>query len=508
VQLSAHTFTVDGAKTIDSLRVLADGGGAARTVALCSNKSLRFFEWPAPAVATAATLKETPAHQKRIHTLAVSADGQWLVTASADGSLAITRASPIAHAEAPSVVPIHDVLLGGARCAVFNLEGTAVISAGADGALFVVSVDQQARHCCEDTQAAPLSAVTMAEVDAEEPRMTTLFNPAKAARGTEASLVSQLSRLRMRLSALKAQFADALEKNANAPTMERVDRADLVVDLDENARLKERADGEVQAVRDSIRLANVEQDLLWHRIKASCYDSMEAHSVILSSIPAQPTTAAGGLGASVGNAPSSLAVANFAVAAVGGDNNRIVEQVQALRMAEKRNWAWNSSQGIDSGVATDDQLVQHAGFKAADQPTNAAAAAPEGKVTPSAYYSYRPSAAPTRSHDCATARHVSILRVHQVAVAAVATSALDKDKDREEGAEDDRESALPEGADDGRLLYSWYHLDCDERKRSQILLLGDATRSLRRSFNAEFEKATKRLLRCDWLCACAPTCRL
>ena len=87
-----------------------------------------------------------------------------------------------------------------------------------------------------------------------------------------------------RLKALRSQAQQLLHQNEQASQREQLPHGDMVVDVAGMGRLKALGDARVEALREGILRAGLEQALIWERLKELGWDSMEEHQAILTGI--------------------------------------------------------------------------------------------------------------------------------------------------------------------------------------------------------------------------------
>lgn len=87
-----------------------------------------------------------------------------------------------------------------------------------------------------------------------------------------------------RLKAIRAHAQQLLHQNEQAAQREKLVHGDLVVDVAGMGRLKALGDARVEALREGILRAGLEQALIWERLKALGWDSMQEHQATLTGI--------------------------------------------------------------------------------------------------------------------------------------------------------------------------------------------------------------------------------
>ena len=468
--LSPLSMTLDTSLT--ALGVLC--ADPIELVGLGVDKCLHKFEVPAAdadgagaihaAKAATAPLRMEPLdgqHEKRGSVLAVSADRSVLATAASDGRAIVRRLG--VPGEGPLVSRVHDSQLGGVAAGVFIDGGAALVTVGLDSAIFITQVDVSAGAgaVCERAQHNPIDAVAGADVDGDDERMALPYMQFKT-KQEKAALSDpkeQLSQMRTTLKALKQRFQDLLVNNSLAPELEQLERSDFTIDLALQEQLYGAGGESVQAVREEIKMKNLEQDLLWQRIKESCYDAMLVPSVTITSIVGSaPTKDAGA--AAAASQPALLMVSNFPLMRLSPGVERRQTDVQTIRRVETSNWRALKAAGEADGIFAADVPVVKTEKKRVEA-KDAAAAEADGKKKD------EPKAAELKRQ----------------------TTTAQGKAGQAEGEAAEPEDAEAEEADDDELLYSGYMLDCPERKRTQMVLLSIEVRQLQEGFNAEFSRA-------------------
>ncbi|EFJ08223.1 hypothetical protein SELMODRAFT_429175 [Selaginella moellendorffii] len=115
--------------------------------------------------------------------------------------------------------------------------------------------------------------VSHVEDDEDEPALTDKHVQTSEERS---ALVSQAyaTETRNKISLLRREFQEIFDKNDKVPELERLNRTELVVDLDLERTLRQLGEKRVVAAREEVKVENLRKDLLAERIKAECWTPM------------------------------------------------------------------------------------------------------------------------------------------------------------------------------------------------------------------------------------------
>ncbi|EFJ12192.1 hypothetical protein SELMODRAFT_425544 [Selaginella moellendorffii] len=201
-----------------------------------------------------------PGHAKPGTALFLSAERSLLVTGAEDGSLQIRT-------------QIYDGYAGGLTCV--TMAGGKVYTGGANGIIFVCEVMDKSVAGRSPPGLSPRESnlVSHIEDDEDEPALTDKHVQTSEERS---ALVSQAyaTETRNKISLLRREFQEIFDKNDKVPELERLNRTELVVDLDLERTLRQLGEKRVVAAREEVKVENLRKDLLAERIKAECWTPM------------------------------------------------------------------------------------------------------------------------------------------------------------------------------------------------------------------------------------------
>ena len=222
-------------------------------------------------------------HEAAPRACAASGTGLFVATASADGSFAAHAVSSSAASPTDlktvfwTASPLHDAATGGAYAVTFDISGRWIVSAGSAGSMFLFeAVEGSALTGSRGPQPdlLPLSPSSidqdafdesseLTEAQAHQKRLAEGHVAAAAAAavtarigdgGLSAAQGRSQSEVASRLDLMRAQLLECMRRNEAAEEIEKVDRADFVIDRGLVRELKASADARVVAVRDGIRM--------------------------------------------------------------------------------------------------------------------------------------------------------------------------------------------------------------------------------------------------------------
>lgn len=93
----------------------------------------------------------------------------------------------------------------------------------------------------------------------------------------------------IKLKAISEKLQKLIAKNDGAPSMEKIDRSEFVIDLKERDRLTEETDKKINKLREELEIENLKKRVLKNRIKKECWDSIEIIGQSIKSFKVDPT---------------------------------------------------------------------------------------------------------------------------------------------------------------------------------------------------------------------------
>ncbi|KAJ3262629.1 Cilia- and flagella-associated protein 43 [Boothiomyces macroporosus] len=92
----------------------------------------------------------------------------------------------------------------------------------------------------------------------------------------------------IKLKAISEKLQKLIAKNEGAPSMEKIDRSEFVIDLKERDRLTEETDKKINKLREELEIENLKKRVLKNRIKKECWDSIEIIGQSIKSFKVDP----------------------------------------------------------------------------------------------------------------------------------------------------------------------------------------------------------------------------
>jgi hypothetical protein len=264
------------------------------------------------------------------------------------------------------------------------------------------------------------------------------------------------------LTTVKTKFQDILEQNKTCPDIERLERAELTIDVAEKARMVALADSQARHVSLTIQRENALRELRARKIRAECCDTMD-EAALLALVPIDATATAG------------LQVLSFSVPKTSEVEEARLRRIRLLRRFEMKEQALAKEAGLAVAVA-----------------------GPEGlRMT-----------------------HAEMQRIMSErggksggGAAGGGGGGGDEDGDEEGDGDDDGGAAVKPTGDEG-LLYDSLELTTRERRLNQIELQRCRIRGFKTDFNEKLRAGIKDKssvidkVRCDcvYVCVCVCVC--
>jgi len=233
----------------------------------------------------------------------------------------------------------HNASLGGVNEVAFSDDGTYLLTAGHDGGVFCWNVSQVKTdaqpHFPPKAPITIRTKVLEGMESVEEPgRDAPLFLDA-ASSGGAVSADSRQKNLREQLikslDRFKKIFQAVLQRNENAPDMERLSLNEFAVDLELRDKLV--ADGEqrVKEVREEITSQYKGKELIADRIKQQCWNSMTVKGKLFKGFK------------------TDIEVSNFPLRTLSEKETRKISQIQFLRRMQILETQWIENSRSDEG---------------------------------------------------------------------------------------------------------------------------------------------------------------
>eukprot|EP01041_Mallomonas_annulata_P002914 gene2914-5721_t len=227
---------------------------------------------------------ESPEHEDFVICTTRSPNGGFVASGTANGSVYIWR---IRRTETTLMnrLCLH---AGPVIVVSFNAESSQVMSCGADGSVYITNTEKGA-----PLRNDPMAAATV--FDEEELKKLALNEERIMSSGQsdklwveqkQAEAMDSLhdeyrgksSELRSSVQDLCARLGVLLQRNEVAQELEKMDRAEFVVDLKGKEELLQKIDNQEQSLRQEFESKNYKNELIAARIRSICWDIMETHS--------------------------------------------------------------------------------------------------------------------------------------------------------------------------------------------------------------------------------------
>jgi WD40 repeat protein len=317
-------------------------------------------------------------HQKDGTCISFSSDGKIMASGGEDGAVVVRSMSDIdGRAKCLRRHGMADVLsdsAGGVACLAFGAGGD-FYTGGSDGALFQFVVKgavpsatvvhlRSAWVEAAQAIAEPVSAIAGAPAESvdggenepvEQPDPTALeaaeadviaLRAAEEDSGDVDGAQQESAGLRESLAELKEKFQACLANNAVVPELEKMDRQEFVIDLEDVAKIKAAADAEATALKEQVTQSNLERQTAAEKIIVACYEPMAVHSAVLQAFE------------------SGLEVPNFPLRKQNEQTNITLKNVMAMRKAEIAERAWlqeNYPGDLGEATASGDYVGEDSG---------------------------------------------------------------------------------------------------------------------------------------------------
>ena len=305
-----------------------------------------------------------PVAEKPGTSLSLTADGAYVCVSAGDGSVTIVPlATGRLETSAPSLVKerLHASAQGGG-IGVTLVAGGALVSAGVDGSILALtcegSPDAKALLlAARSAQAATTSSSqtcgitndgngaggdggTADDMDAidndDEVPIGSAAEGGSGADDASASLShftleanddagelgDHRAHLRVELQELRSLFQDILRTNESASDLERIDRAEIVVDFEAREALQRRGLERVAEARIDVLEGDARNEIVARRLVAQCYDTMAVQTRVVRPFGVTVADVAGG---------STVAAQSGAITSTGKDSSAPCVAINELR---------------------------------------------------------------------------------------------------------------------------------------------------------------------------------
>eukprot|EP00163_Fabomonas_tropica_P014758 TRINITY_DN2681_c0_g1_i3.p1 TRINITY_DN2681_c0_g1~~TRINITY_DN2681_c0_g1_i3.p1 ORF type:complete len:1349 (-),score=493.19 TRINITY_DN2681_c0_g1_i3:86-4132(-) len=263
---------------------------------------------------------ELEGHDKSGAALAVSRNAQFLATGTSDGTLCIRNTSAL---EQSLFARYMDNQANGVTAVTFACQDSRIAIGGGDGTVTVMKCNNRAAKPQPgdiDLGLGPFELIGEAYPDLDDDEDEEVFLVAREREivaQDEALHAAARDQMREHVDNLKTKFRDLLKKNETVPELERLTRDDFVIDFAARDKLIAEGDKAVLKAREDLHKKNVALELIAHRIKNECWDTMKVKGVTVHPF-----------------AEGKPTVSNYAVRHVSEDEIKTTENIKAIRRAE------------------------------------------------------------------------------------------------------------------------------------------------------------------------------
>ncbi|KAK0070099.1 cilia- and flagella-associated protein 43 [Biomphalaria pfeifferi] len=354
---------------------LAIGDGELLYALSASNKKILTFTMPVqesdkPLKKSDLLLNPTgeyPGHQLSGGNVLISPHLKWLLSYSSDGAVKLRNVSAM---ERTAIFTPHEYQLGGIKSVAISDDCQYILSCGFDGTIAcyhwnhlkgkgVTSVYKQRRNrdmdllFRENPKLSEFSEISnpvtdmrrASELERERRELIELAkqkaqdndeiyvspppSPRLNATWLEQRQIDSLSQenkhfasikydLRSQIRDIRRTIQQMMAENRDLPEIEKLGRHEFDLDLEEQARLQQEGEAEVQKVRENIELENLAKLYIRDKIKEECWDKMSVKGRALQAFN------------------SALEVSNFPLRERTVDQLNLIKTVSVRRSIEKR----------------------------------------------------------------------------------------------------------------------------------------------------------------------------
>ena len=260
-----------------------------------------------------APIAEYSYHQKGNVHISLSNTREWILTWAPDGFIAVRSLL-----EPDKVIKVfaHDPYRGGVRYAVLNRNCRYIFSVGQDGLLrrwdwkYSASGRRIALEAAENAEnlateqreiseeitntvnklSEELKLVDEKDSEQEETLVESLEKTRKSKSQGDSEKDIYKSQVALRVKVITDKLLKAMDKNANANDLEKIDREEFIIDFEERDRLIGEADNQIRDIRKDIEENNLKKHVVRNRIKKECWDSMDIVGHSIKSFNLDPIT--------------------------------------------------------------------------------------------------------------------------------------------------------------------------------------------------------------------------
>lgn len=403
-------------------------------------------------------------HSDALIVLAKCPNNKFLATGCADGSIHVWR---VEKEISFSLVNRMDLHTGPIVNLAFSSDSSLLFSASADGSYFLSNVEKSTMNepvimklnemgTTDPEFITPMADSSMTWMEQKRERLDQELKEKNSSKSS--SVDAAISELSIRLHSL-------LDENADRSDLEKMDRAEFVVDLTGQESINEENERRVAFVRNSYFKLNAWNELIAARVRQTCWDSMAAQSRCL--LP---------LLDDVQN--ESFSVSSMPVRKCSEEEILSLERVKRLRAIEVRSQQKDSQGSVTKLPSGKSRCTWSKSIQGCPEVVS--------------WISFDGARWP-----CSDVIEMIAEREKEDAAKTGKTETLEAEEAEVSLVEDDEGSQTADAArevDDNDVINLLYPPQCvrtQTQKRMQIILLKEVGRLIRAKFNVHFDKLVR-----------------
>ncbi|KAI8899961.1 WD40-repeat-containing domain protein [Globomyces pollinis-pini] len=236
-------------------------------------------------------------HQLNFATFATNNSGEWILTLGSDGYATIRSVMEVGKS---FKFHAHDEAYGGIKCAMFSIDFKHIYTMGYDGLIrtwdwkySTTNGRRAALEAKENSDRLLADLLPIAEqlketylaleeipekVDSADEMLYVNGNDSAVAESKKELSNEKIlysNHITNKLKSISDRLSKLIAKNDLAPTLEKIDRSEFVIDLRERDRLLEETDKLLSDIRQQQETENIKKRIIRNRLKKECWDSMD-----------------------------------------------------------------------------------------------------------------------------------------------------------------------------------------------------------------------------------------
>ncbi|CAI8036584.1 Cilia- and flagella-associated protein 43 [Geodia barretti] len=273
-------------------------------------------------------------HDKGTVQLELSFHQKWIASAGSDGGLLLRL---VENQEKAVICKPHNYRRNGCTALVFSRDSQHIVTVGDQSTINCWnweftnhgSVKAQAagdylervlhslgsQHDQENTALEAMPPVS--EEPTEEQSTWLEAVEEKVHKAEDEKYADCKSELRREIGQLRGRLLEMIDSNEGAPDLERLDREEFILDMEQHDRLQAEEDQQIQQVKEEIQLSSLAKMFLRQQIKSECWDSMAVKGKIIKAFR------------------GSLEVSNYPMMSRSENEVRELARVKTLRTVEQ-----------------------------------------------------------------------------------------------------------------------------------------------------------------------------